>query len=118
MKESTQNKKSRKYIIENNYLRKTQTQSDNEYIYEYEGNDMHNYRKLNNPKENINFIPNNKLRKTKTRINNNFTYVSNTSIEYFSEKEDAKHQRNMILNKGKNTFSTSIINNRRKNKFN
>ena len=116
MKESTQNKKSPKYIIENNYLRKTQTQSDNEYIYEYEGNDMYNYRKLNNPKENTNFIPNNKLRKTKTRINNNFTYVSNTSIEYFSEKEDAKHQRNITLNKGKNTFSTSIINNRRTNR--
>ena len=122
MKELSQKNINQKYFIENNYSRKIQTQIDNDNIYEYESNNAYNYRKQNKPKENTNFTENNRLRKTRTNVNvnnnmnNNITNTSINSLDYFSEKENSRHQKNMSLNKGINTFSTNIINNRKTNR--
>ena len=104
-----------KYLIEKNNSRKIETQIDNDNIYVYESCDSYNYRKKNNQKENTNFTVNNRLRKTRTKINNNIKNTSINSVEYFSEIEDSRHQRNMSLNKGINKYSTNIIDNRKSN---
>ena len=96
-----------KYLIDNN-SRKINTQINNVTIYEYNSSDAYNYRKKENA--NINNNNNYRLRKTRTKINNN------NAVEYLSETEESRHQRYMSLNKGINTFSTNIINNRSSNR--
>ena len=114
IEELTNNKRSQKYIIENNNKREKRNNTDNINIYEYKGN-TNDYQKLNKSERFIDIPQNYRIKKVKTNIKNNDNIRINT-IECFSEKEDLNHQRNYSLNKGRNTLSTNIINNRIKNR--
>ena len=114
IKEMPNNKRSQKYLIENNNKREKRINTDNNNIYEYKGN-THDNQRLNKSEKFIDITPNNIIKRVKTNINNNDNMRINT-IEYLSEKEDLNYQRKYSLNKGRNTLSTNIINNRIKNR--
>ena len=114
IKETPNNKRSQKYLIENNNKREKRINTDNNNIYEYKGN-THDNQRLNKSEKFIDITPNNIIKRVKTNINNNDNMRIHT-IEYLSEKEDLNYQRKYSLNKGRNTLSTNIINNRIKNR--
>ena len=114
IKEMPNNKRSQKYLIENNNKREKRINTDNNNIYEYKGN-THDNQRLNKSEKFIVITQNNIIKRVKTNINNNENMRINT-IEYLSEKEDLNYQRKYSLNKGRNTLSTNIINNRIKNR--
>ena len=114
IKETPNNKRSQKYLIENNNKREKRINTDNNNIYEYKGN-THDNQRLNKSEKFIDITQNNIIKRVKTNINNNDNMRIHT-IEYLSEKEDLNYQRKYSLNKGRNTLSTNIINNRIKNR--
>ena len=115
IKELPNNRRSQKYIIKNNITKEKRINTDNVNIYEYKVN-SYDYQKQNQSTKKLDIAQNNILKRVKTKINNSNNGEINT-IEYFSEKEDSNHQRNYSLNKGRNTLSTNIINNRIKNRI-